>query len=156
MLVKTPSLSCSSYLSNIDRLTPAAIDEISFRMAQRLIAQGHSPSSITDAGAHFASPLNGNHVTEFLKVKLSGFAGTYTTENIEKMCAYLSPMTVMGVGGIVVIAYNKPAEQGQCAECRCCSLSASISEKDARGSMGKGRVRCLCDCHSPSGGTTSP
>ena len=41
--MKTPSLSCSSYLRNMDRLTPAAIDEISFRMAQRLIAQGQQP-----------------------------------------------------------------------------------------------------------------
>ncbi len=209
--MKTPSLSCSSYLRNMDRLTPAAIDEISFRMAQ-----GHSPSTvffdttsfsteqqprgdpdrtlpraghakdgnrqaklvslatavtgthipvmhntfpgnendskyfmssvdsmvdtmgrlgvkcddlcfvfdkgmnseegltaITGASAHFVSSLKRNQVTELLKVKLSDFSETYTTENGEKVLTCRSPMTVMGVDGVVVMAYNTSAETRQ-------------------------------------------
>ena len=211
-----PALDTKSYERHMDKLTPAAIDEISFKMAQRLVAQGHSPSTvffdttnfsteqqprgdpdrtlpraghakdgnrqaklvslatavtethipvihntfpgnendskyfmnsvdsmietlgklgvkcddlcfvfdkgmnseegltaITGASAHFVSSLKRNQVTELLKVKLSDFSETYTTENGEKVLTYRSPMTVMGVNGVAVIAYNTSAEERQ-------------------------------------------
>ena len=45
-LTVLPSLSCRSYLRNMDRLTPASIDSISFSMALRLITHGHNPLTV--------------------------------------------------------------------------------------------------------------
>ena len=214
-----PALDTRSYGRNMDRLTPSSIDVISFKMAQRLIEQGHSPSTvffdttnfsteqqprgdagsllakpghakdhnrqaklvglatavtdthmpiihntfpgnendskyfrnavdsmietlgrlgvkcedlcfvfdkgvnsedslgaITGAKAHFVSSLKRNQVTELLKTKLSDFGVAYTTENGEQMLTFRSPMIVMGVDGVVVIAYNKSAEARQKAD----------------------------------------
>ncbi len=216
LMAHIPALDTRSYGRNMDRLTPSAIDKISFRMAQRLVAQGHSPSTvffdttnfsteqqprgdpdrqlpraghakdgnrqaklvslatavsethmpvihntfpgnkndskyfmnsvdsmietlgrlgvkcddlcfvfdkgmnseegltaITGASAHFVSSLKRNQVTELLKVKLSDFAETYTTDSGEKVLTYRSPMIVMGVNGVAVIAYNRSAEERQ-------------------------------------------
>ncbi len=211
-----PALDTKSYGRNMDRLTPAAIDTISFKLAQRLVAQGHSPSTvffdttnfsteqqprgdtdrtlpraghakegnrqaklvglatavtethipvihntfpgnendskhfmnsvdsmidtlgrlgvkcddlcfvfdkgmnseeglsaITGAKAHFVSSLKRNQVTELLKVQISCFSETYTTEKGEQVLTYRSPMTVMGVNGVVVVAYSRSAEERQ-------------------------------------------
>ena len=214
-----PALDTRSYGRNMDRLSPEHVDSISLKIAQRLVAQGHSPSTvffdttnfsteqqprddadrllakpghakdhnrqaklvglatavtdthmpvihgafpgnendskyfqnsvdsmidtlgklgvkcedlcfvfdkgmnsedgfgaITGAKAHFVSSLKRNQVSELLKTKLSDFSETYTTENGEQVLTFRSPMVVMGVDGVVVMAYNKSAEARQRAD----------------------------------------
>ena len=244
-----PALDTKSYGRNMDRLTPACIDSISFSMAQRLVAQGHSPSTvffdttnfsteqqphgdpdsklprpghakdhnrqaklvglatavtethipvihsafpgsendskyfqnsvdsmidtlgrlgvkcddlcfvfdkgmnsenglgaIIVAKAHFVSSLKRNQVSELMKIKLSDFSEAYTTENGEQVLTYRSPMVVMGVDGVVVMAYNKSAEERQRIDYEhakkrftdgCDEIAASITSSDGRKRRGR-------------------
>lgn len=211
-----PSLSTKSYGRNMDRLTQSAVNRITFRIAQRLIEQGHSPSTvffdttnfsteqqprgdpdrmlpnaghakdhnmqakliglatavtdthipiihdtypgnendskyfinsvnsmidtlgklgvkcndlcfvfdkgmnsdrgltaITGSGAHFISSLKSNQIGDILMIEHTDNRETYVTEKGEHVYTYRIPMTVMGVKGVVVIAYNKASEERQ-------------------------------------------
>ncbi|MGI0131196.1 MAG: IS1634 family transposase, partial [Thermoplasmata archaeon] len=62
---------------------------------------------------HFVGSLKRSQVANLMAVPRSKFAKAYVTENGETIWTYRAPRTVMGVKGVVVVAYNEAAERRQ-------------------------------------------
>ncbi len=62
---------------------------------------------------HFVGSLKRNQAQGLLGLPLSKFTRAYTTENGEDILTHRAERTVMGVRGVVVVAYNASAEKRQ-------------------------------------------
>lgn len=72
-------------------------------------------TALAGSGVHFVSALKKNQSRELLSVPLSDYGKTYVTENGEEIMTFRgkNTVTIMGVSGIVVVAYNASAARKQ-------------------------------------------
>jgi len=68
-------------------------------------------TALTGRNAHFVSSLKRNQVKELIATGLGKYTGSLRTE--EEVLTLRREMTVMGVSGVVVLAYNAAAEKRQ-------------------------------------------
>lgn len=73
-------------------------------------------TTLRDEKVHFVGSLKRSQVMDLVRVPLSKFTGSYRTENEETIPTFRSPRTVMGVKGVVVMAYNPAAERRQAVD----------------------------------------
>ena len=65
---------------------------------------------------HFVGSLKRSQVAKLMRAPLAKFSSTYTTESGETIRMLRSERTVMGVKGVVVMAYNPTAERRQAVD----------------------------------------
>ncbi|MGI0130695.1 MAG: IS1634 family transposase, partial [Thermoplasmata archaeon] len=70
-------------------------------------------TALRNEKVHLVGSLKRNQVADLMRVPLTKFSVAYTTENDEKILTHRAPRTVMGVSGVVVVAYNASAERRQ-------------------------------------------
>ncbi|EQD77682.1 transposase IS4 family protein, partial [mine drainage metagenome] len=70
-------------------------------------------TALTASKVHFVGSLKRNQVGDLMRIPLSKFAKAYETESEEAILTHRASRTVMGVKGVVVLAYNEAAERRQ-------------------------------------------
>ncbi len=70
-------------------------------------------TTLQEEKVHFVGSLKRSQAADLMRVPLAKFRSTYTTENGERILTHRVERKVMGVPGVVVVAYNAAAERRQ-------------------------------------------
>ena len=91
---------------------------------------------------HFVGSLKRSQVADLVRVPLTKFTKAYETESGESIRTSRSARTVMGVKGVVVMAYNSAAERRQAADyarAKDWILTEGTSMAESAGQVHRGR-----------------
>ena len=88
------------------------VEELSFVIDKGMNSE-KGWKTLRDEKVHFVGSLKRNQVADLMRLPLSKFSESYTTENEEKIRLHRTGRTMLGIPGVVVVAYNASAERRQ-------------------------------------------